>query len=539
METSQSKTSRTRNTEKIKKLMKCRAAAGGDDDAAVICISAVDALVEGRVADAKRTLEGDDLHPLLVHTRSVVACILAILSEDAHDVEDAHAWLARASSVCAKKSSWFWSSWWRSEEEEEEAAFFSVWEGERKLFQALLEFRMHHLMKGALHFRQAFKDLQKGALFLLDKKEEPSSSPYRRCVMSSVCFGLGFFLFSTSMIPPSLLWIVEAVGFSADRIHGFDLILESHLHNGHMSPLARLAELATRLWIFLDQSDRCSDLVREGLQRYQESPLYLFFLGYCSRASGHTSESCDAFHRAHEVALVEMSAFSWACLYERAASTLLLNQWQSAAQMLQQFLQSSKGPSMRCWASFLWCVSQLMLDDRNELDAMLDQVISSARNGYSYDAFACKCARMIRSDSFPSSWRKVVIGWTLIESGRPRELLELLGSDQKSVCAALNSASERRAAVFLCGLALRQLKNLAQAKVCFHFVCNDDDDDDEWKSLVEWLVPYAWTELAEMSFLQGDLNECKKILKHVKSQQGYDFEKPLRRRLVSLQMKLE
>jgi len=181
------------------------------------------------------------------------------------------------------------------------------------------------MIRGAFYLRKAWKAYE-GCLL----KEEKSYSNNELC--SCLNFGAGFFLFGCSLLPPSVGYLLSAIGFVQDRERGLECLRRSAECSGYMSPFAHIF----LLWIerfFSNNMDAANRLLLEGLSAHPGSPIYLFLGSYVARGQGNVDTSIEYLLEARANAH-ETKQFALACLYELGASEFLRLNWGGCVALL-------------------------------------------------------------------------------------------------------------------------------------------------------------------------------------------------------------
>ncbi|KAG5881848.1 hypothetical protein JTB14_017906 [Gonioctena quinquepunctata] len=127
-------------------------------------------------------------------------------------------------------------------------------------------------------------------------------------LMGAVSFGYGLFQLGISLLPPSLMRLINILGFSADRQNGISSLMYARLGTDMRSPLATLALLwyhtIVRPFYVIDGTDVRAGveaslfLLQESEKEFQHSPLFLFFRGRICRLEADIQGALNAFQSA-------------------------------------------------------------------------------------------------------------------------------------------------------------------------------------------------------------------------------------------------
>ncbi|XP_046659988.1 tetratricopeptide repeat protein 39C-like [Homalodisca vitripennis] len=170
-------------------------------------------------------------------------------------------------------------------------------------------------------------------------------------LMSAVSFGYGVFQLCVSLLPPSLLKLIQLLGFGADRAAGLEALTFSRRGCDMRAPLATLALLwyhtIVRPFFALDGSnvqagiDTASQLIRESQPEFTNSALFLFFTGRIHRLKSEVPAALEAYLSAvekspqrevqllclHEVSWCYLIQLDWAKAYKSFMTLKIRSRW--------------------------------------------------------------------------------------------------------------------------------------------------------------------------------------------------------------------
>lgn len=143
-------------------------------------------------------------------------------------------------------------------------------------------------------------------------------------LMGAISFGYGAFQLSVSLLPPSMLKLVNFFGFEGQRETGLACLKYSRTAQDMRSPLATI----TLLWyltigsqIFGQEDQNVADeieeveaILQETEQLYAESALFLFFRGRLERMKKNMPAAIDHFEHAYYVSV--LPELRLLCLHE-------------------------------------------------------------------------------------------------------------------------------------------------------------------------------------------------------------------------------
>lgn len=454
--------------------------------------AAVDAALCGRVDEALRSL-ADDNGPDAALGRALITSLRALLSESAPDQAEAFGAIESADTPALRP----------------------VARAELALFTSLLLLRSSSLVRGAYHLRRAWKGYE-------------AVQRAGAATDASLNYGLGFFLFGCSMLPASIATVLRAIGFSVDRQHGLQCLRAAASADGaYMAPLAHVM----LLWVarfFTDDTTEAERLLKEGLDRHPGSPVYLFLGAYVARSAGDLARAVEYCEVAHRNAAATPQ-FSLACLYEKGATLLYRLEWAPAAAALIDFLTLTRAPSFRAFAAYQLGIALAMQGDEEAALLWFGKVAGWMRSAFSFDVYAARRARIFLDRGGLSEQHKALVRAELLVEGR-----QWAAATRVLDAVSPRDDGERAVHLLLRGQCARFTGDLAHATALFK-QCVQSSPGAE-----TYTVPHACVELAELSAAQAQRDDALAwIAKAEAVQSGYDFEKPLSRRIGALTLRLQ
>ncbi|XP_074035957.1 tetratricopeptide repeat protein 39C isoform X1 [Leptinotarsa decemlineata] len=162
-------------------------------------------------------------------------------------------------------------------------------------------------------------------------------------LMGAVSFGYGLFQLGISLLPPSLVRLINILGFSADRQNGIACLMYARLGTDMRAPLASLSLLwyhtIVRPFYGIDGTnvtagvDASAYLLKESESEFDRSPLFLFFRGRVCRLNSDMEGALMAYQKAvdnsnqRELKVLCMHEIGWCHLirlnYKAATDTFL------------------------------------------------------------------------------------------------------------------------------------------------------------------------------------------------------------------------
>lgn len=164
-----------------------------------------------------------------------------------------------------------------------------------------------------------------------------------RDTISGIQFGIGSVHLLLSSLPPRVLKIVSAFGWTADRQLGFALLKLCLEGKRIRSPLASLILLSYYVTItsyapqiltreLIQPAIEC---LLDAQQHYPNSAFFLFFAGRVSRLSRNLSLSTQSFVYMHEVTQADWADLGRRATFEIAFNTAMKLDWASVADRVQ------------------------------------------------------------------------------------------------------------------------------------------------------------------------------------------------------------
>ncbi|XP_025986523.1 tetratricopeptide repeat protein 39C [Solenopsis invicta] len=169
-------------------------------------------------------------------------------------------------------------------------------------------------------------------------------------LMSAASFGYGIYQLCVSLLPPSVLKVIHFFGFEGNRQSGLTALMYARLGEDMRAPLATLALLwyhtIVRPFFALDGCNvkagvvAAKQLIAECHAEFQNSALFLFFIGRMERLETNVDGALEAFGKAVEVAT--QREVKLLCLHEVAWCHVIRLSYDEAYRSLWQLQQQSR-----------------------------------------------------------------------------------------------------------------------------------------------------------------------------------------------------
>jgi len=392
-------------------------------------------------------------------------------------------------------------------------------------------------LPGEIDDSQAWQDIIKNAT---PKTDMESADLRERNVVGRVLFGKGFFIYSISMLPKALQWLVEMVGFTSDHVQGLrDLVEASQISYSPRAIWARVA-IGTIRFFFFDEQDQAFQLVEQLLEQLPESPILHSSLGRMYRTEGRLEESTASFQKSIELS-EELPNLQITLAYELGSNYFLQLDWERALPLIERYLNESRSKNFKAFGGWKMGVCLWMLKGEEALEQikpLYSKVINEwKRKQMSYDVFAARlCQQFLDKSKFSeidieiTSVANLVEGYLFEEAKTHLQKLEELVAELPEA----QRAEDQGMSIYLKGHLLHTSKHHDEAMKCFSELFHMADKIQREK----WILPYAEVESIEIFIERKDFDKAQLGLDSVRSKSGFDFEKHLGMRIKKLQAKV-
>eukprot|EP01125_Pyxidicula_operculata_P018614 TRINITY_DN6623_c0_g1_i1.p1 TRINITY_DN6623_c0_g1~~TRINITY_DN6623_c0_g1_i1.p1 ORF type:complete len:1121 (+),score=202.26 TRINITY_DN6623_c0_g1_i1:125-3487(+) len=507
--------------------------------------NAVRAIWETKYKDAAQILSVSD-DPLHKLHYAEVAFFEAMLSEETKDSHEALSRLTEAESAINNKLHPPKTSLFSSSEHKlspHEKSLYHVALADVYAFSAGIYMRRGDYIRGAYNIRQSWKAFQLNYVSFgedLPSREEDSNDVKKERIhdikkslsangiesyrKSSLLFGMGAFYFFISLIPTNFLWVLEMIGFSADREFGLRLLQECAEHAGHRSPAA----LLLLLWLqsfFMEDLEASEKVLSDSILMIPEGSMFYYLAGYMRRKQGDMDEAISMFSSCYKYSSQSPDLLRM-CKYELGWCYYLKLDWNTAIAYFEEFLKEQKAPSFKAYCAYQLGVCYHMIGDWSSALDSFKNVDGWARKHFTFDQYARRKSNEYISKNEISASEAYLLKFEILASAKqPDQAIAQMENAQEIL-----TLDTEDWAVFLYwrGRALRSLHRFEESKKCFKLVI-----DLKQKITREiWILPHAYTEWGEITHEEGDNEGALKLFNHAKSDySGYDLDKPLLRRI--------
>lgn len=399
---------------------------------------------------------------------------------------------------------------------------------ETAFMDSALKFKNFKYVKGVLDFRKSWKTYEECDIILTRLCNEQGTNndipqfDFIRCMSD---FGVGVFHFACSTIPRSFQWIVEGIGFKADRTQSIMELSRSSNVKFFRSRLSSISLAWIKTFFYFDYAS-CNQILDRLKEDYPASPIVNFVVGYIQRKQGLLESSSAQFSSCIEHA-AELPEFQEKVEYELGYNCYLQLRWDEAAKYLEKFYRSKVSEQFRAYCAFQVGFCYLMMGDNNKAMNYMKTVEKYVRKNYAFDEYGGKQAKkFLKGKGFSPYEVEFIQALLLHESCNYSRCLEKC----EEMKALEKTVTDNCRTLYLVGSCNAQLKNIEQAKEAYTAVVTKTKTIKEQKKEI-FVLPWSFTGLAEIHIIEEDLEKAEAALKRAKSYSAFDFESFLTWRL--------
>ena len=216
-----------------------------------------------------------------------------------------------------------------------------------------------YLLLAILHFlRESMSEYVKGGYSLHKswssfhwchaKLQKLGADQCEPSLRGCIDFGIGCFNLLVSLTPPSVLRLVEVIGFSGDRDYGLQLLNAAHASKSLRSSLASvfLIQYHTVLCAWLPYQEvhatESQRILDDRLGEYPQAGIFLLLAGRVARYKRDLAEAARMYESALTVQGKEFQQLSHICWYELGWAKMLQLDWAGACQYWERLLEESR-----------------------------------------------------------------------------------------------------------------------------------------------------------------------------------------------------
>jgi len=390
--------------------------------------------------------------------------------------------------------------------------------------------RMGNYISGAFYLR-------KGWLLCSELLGTPYSKDFDSApldIQQRLTFIVAAFHFFVSIIPPTIRFIVSALGFEADRKKGYEQIRECFKTDSSVRLIAGILTL----WIetfFTENLPEAKNVFEECLSIYPNNMLILYLGGYLERQRFNVENAIGYFKSAARLSN-DLRQFRIACDYELGDCYWKLMNWDKSIEYFVAFHTANKTKSFRCFGAYQLGVSYCFNDNETEARKWFIKSQKWSRKYFSFDFFAArKSKEYVNSSPMIDDVEKDFIRVSILrKQGKQQEGLEILDKYIINDVLNLESPEEKAYFYYIKGRLLKETGNMENALEQFDNCVKLNNVKNEI-----YTIPHSFMEKGDIYFRLGDKVKAKEELKQAKTYKSYDFDKPNIRRIMRLLDQLE
>ncbi|EGG14918.1 hypothetical protein DFA_10791 [Cavenderia fasciculata] len=386
---------------------------------------------------------------------------------------------------------------------------------ETLVMKAIIEFKAQNNLKAGLAFRKSWKQYSQAFELV---KTLPTTFPIYKHILSCAYYGVGFFHFLVSVVPPQYIWLVEGIGFKGNRMEGLKEIQLSSDSNGIRSNMAKIAIILLNVFFFEDYNTP-EPLIKELMTKYENGSLIYYMSGAILRKQGKIKESSVSYQRSYDTSgqLKQLQLFVDS---ELGYNEFLNLNWEAASVHLAKFLNETTSSGFKAFVAYQLGCCYDMLGKKEEARATFKSLEPWVRKGYDFDDFSQKkAARYLKQKDGWSMFDQLYIQASLLnEAHQFQRSYEYI----KQALAIGNLTKEESAvAEYLGGANCQQLGQREEARRHYQ----QSIANEKSLSYDHFCIPYSYIGLAEIAFADDKKSDAKAFVKKAKGYNStpYDF----------------
>lgn len=391
------------------------------------------------------------------------------------------------------------------------------------LLLATIEFLTSSYIKAAVSLRRSWKSYEEAYLAITHfKGNKDLIDPH---YIADINFGFAFFNFSFSLFPPNLMFIVEALGFKADRKGGWSLLNEVALSTCLSGCLACfMLQANTQFWLLdYDKALKIFEYTQIHFPGNMPS-MYIGALSYRFQGNIENAEKCigSVLHSVSQIPQFELL-----CNYELGTTAIKYSDWKKALPYLEKFHQNNKSEMVRCICAYELGVTYWFLNKSDQAKECFKMCLKWERREVPMEEHMARKAKQYLTrdvdqllDKFDMLFFEAVERFKISEWDQCIEFLK-----QIQETGLLTNSKERKACcdLFL-GRCYRRKNDLNFALPYLEEAFNAKVKHENW------ITPHALFEIGVIHFLNKDNEKAIKCFNKVKNHyDGYDFRNILLR----------
>jgi tetratricopeptide (TPR) repeat protein len=381
--------------------------------------------------------------------------------------------------------------------------------------RAILRFRKQSFVKGGYYTRKSWVTLKDGyeALQLQEKLKYAEDEEVSGCIY----FGMGFFNFLVSLVPPTLQFLVKLLGFEGDRAAAI-----TQLTRARDSRCVKRIEASLGLFALLryfTDDEAGADIILEGMiEEYPDSPMVLYLAALMFRFKAQTDRSITLLSHAVEKAAHDQMRFT--LNYHLGTTYVMVANYEKAYAHHKVFLEGTTGEQFKVWSNFQSGLCQWFLSgDKALVSPHFQFVLSNGKSDQPLDKIAMRKVKEYfkAGETFTDFQTKL----TLIQHIHEGQLWERVIIEAKAALPLAQTAEEKAAVLYYIASSLQGSGKHNKAHKYYNKVLAVESQVKSEN--FTYIIPYTWAELGETELALGNLAKAKELLKKAKKYEDYDW----------------
>jgi len=362
-------------------------------------------------------------------------------------------------------------------------------------------------------------------------------------VASAVYWGAGVFHYIIDLTPGHFKWIIEGIGFRADRELAMKELRMSVNSRAMSAPFAVI--FLVSILAFWEEKPEQSLTIFNWLHSNYPSGIMLKYLGgFLNRYIGNLDISTGMFDwivkrcqaimdNPEEKAFASFAnQFRLYAFAELGYNLSLEFKWNDAIPYLRSFVDESPSKGYKSFVLLNLGICYEFAGDSPKALESMNRVLPLVRKGYSLDEYSGRRAKKYIISKKMSNFDKIFRqSMTFFETKRFQQGLEFIESSK----AAVETEEDESVYRFFTGYCHQRLQHLPQARTLFLEALSYEKKLKTEK----WVIPFTHCSLAELEFEDGHTTEALKYIQRASSYSKYDFDTWVSARIKRLQEKIE
>lgn len=390
-------------------------------------------------------------------------------------------------------------------------------------------FRMDSFVKAGYYGRKAWKQYE-----ALGRKVEEYVKAFGeegkvdiREAVGIATMGLGLFHFAISLTPPSMLWIVELIGFKADRQNGLREIRETMVSDSHRGLHASIVMVGVNRFFYLEKEENLR-LIENIYARYPESAPVMALVAFLERYDYRVDDAIATYEKCIACAQAELPGLAIAAKYELSCCYWFLGDFERAIELMEGYLETGTS-QFRAHLAWKLGFCYWMVGRKDDIKPLYHKLDGWIKPNMSFDKFASRRARLFLERECFDAFEEVFIpAFNLYQAGRFEASLAALEKVPEVLTQDYvpNIPKQDCVALYRYGKACnyQYLGDRAAATKNFNKVISLDPNIE----VENWIVPLSYLALAEMERDGGNFEAGLGYVKQAKGyRRKYDLDKPI------------